>query len=350
MMKSLIHKTMTRFVICIVVLLVLSAPLFYVLTRNFYAEDIIEVVDAVKSGETVPSVDLEADVLQGILIQYVLIVSILGLAIILMVNLISRKMWAPFDETLSAIESFSLESGKMPRLPDSDVSEFARLNGSLEKMMSDSLRSYLIQKEFTENASHELQTPLAVFRSKLDMLLQQPEMTEQQAVIVQDMNQICGRLSRLSRNLLLLAKMDNRQFSMEDTDVTAVVEGIVPYVSSLSDSVSLKVVSNGAPVNVMANRTLLETLLNNLIVNAVRHSAAGGQIVVSVADTGVAVSNDSPAPALDASRMFDRFSHISSGRDGNGLGLAIAKAVCDYHGWAIAYSCIDHRHTFTVKF
>lgn len=82
--------------------------------------------------------------------------------------------------------------------------------------MHKSLDSYRVQKEFTENASHELQTPLAIFQSKLDLLLQQQELTESQAEIIQDLYQMTSRISRLNRNLLLLAKIDNAQFAKSE--------------------------------------------------------------------------------------------------------------------------------------
>lgn len=99
------------------------------------------------------------------------------------IQFLSRRLWKPFHKTLDAIEAFRLESGTCPQLGDRNIIELNRLNRALERMMHGSLRSYQAQKEFTENASHELQTPLAVFQSKLDILLQQPGITEGQAAI-----------------------------------------------------------------------------------------------------------------------------------------------------------------------
>ena len=163
--KSLMYESLTRFIICVAILLALATPLFYLLTKNFYAEDMIDIIEAVQQGKPVPAIDLEEDILHGIVIQFMLIVTILGVAIVLTMRLISKRLWLPFDKTLTAIEAFKLENGTIPALPNSGIKEFSRLNTVLNKLMADSLNSYRTQKEFTENASHELLTPLAVFQS-----------------------------------------------------------------------------------------------------------------------------------------------------------------------------------------
>lgn len=349
--KSLMYKSLTRFTVCVVLLFLLATPLFYWLTKSFYAEDMIEVIGAVRRGQPVPSLDLEKDILHGIMIQFALIVVVLGTAVILMMRFISGQLWQPFDKILEAIEGFRLENDVCPPLVESNTEEFARLNVTLQRMMTESLHSYRLQKEFTENASHELQTPLAVFQSKLDLLLQQPELTERQAAIIQDLYQMNSRLSRLNRNLLLLAKMDNNQFSRtESVDVVMVIEDLQPYFESLSGGLLLKQKFSVASLPVKANRSLLESMLNNLVVNAVRHNRAGGEITVSLAKNRLTVSNTSDDAALDENQIFNRFYRPSEKAKGNGLGLSIVKAVCNYHGWKISYDYCSGKHEFAVTF
>lgn len=349
--KSLMRKSLTRFIAFVAVLLLLATPLFYWLTKSFYAEDMIDIIEAVQCGEPIPALDLEADILHGILIQFVLITSVLGIAIVLMMRFMSWRLWRPFDQTLRAIESFKLETGAIPVLPASDVKEFTRLNAALDKLMADSLKSYRTQKEFTENASHELQTPLAVFQSKLDILLQLPDITERQADIIQDLYQMSNRLSCLNRNLLLLAKMENSQFSRtESVDVVAVLDELLPYLENLSEGLALRKDFRVESLPLRANRPLLESLINNLVVNAVRHNRPSGEIVVSVAADRLTVANTSDGVALDGSLIFNRFFRPSEKTAGNGLGLAIVKAVCDYHGWNVAYRYRGGMHEFEVTF
>ena len=349
--KSLMYKSLTQFIVCVAILLLLATPLFYWLTKSFYAEDIIDIIEAVQQGKPVPALDLEEDILHGIMIQFALIVTVLGVAIVLTMRFISGRLWQPFDKTLEAIEHFKLENGVCPQLAESDTKEFVRLNIALQRLMTDSLHSYRLQKEFTENASHELQTPLAVFQSKLDLLLQQPELTERQAAIIQDLYQMNSRLSRLNRNLLLLAKMENNQFSRtESVDVITVIKDLQPYLESLSGGLILKQNFSTASLPIKANRSLLESMVNNLVVNAVRHNKTSGEITVFLSDNRLMVSNTSDDAALDADQIFNRFYRPSEKTTGNGLVLSIVKAVCDYHGWKILYAYADGKHQFVVIF
>ena len=207
-MKSLLHKTMFQLAIYILVIMLLVTPLFYLLTKHYYAEDMIDIIEAAQQNLPLPELDLEEDIMQGVMIQFALISCVLGGAIILVTRFISKRLWEPYEKTLQQLEEFRLENGIIPPLAKSDIKEFTRLNLALNRLMENSLKSYQTQKEFTENASHELQTPLAVFQSKLDLLLQQPDLTEQQADIVQSLYEATNRLSRLNRNLLLLARID----------------------------------------------------------------------------------------------------------------------------------------------
>lgn len=348
---SLTRKYLVQFTVCIVVLLLLATPLFYWLTKSFYAEDMADIIEAVGQGRGIPPLDLERDIVQGVMIQFALIAAILGIAIVLVTRFLSRRLWRPFYKTLDAIESFRLESGTCPQLGESDIIELNRLNRALERMMRGSLRSYKAQKEFTENASHELQTPLAVFQSKLDILLQQPGITESQAAIIQDLYQMNGRLSRLSRNLLLLAKMDNSQYVLaEQVDVVGLLERLTPYLESLAGGLTIEKRFQRPSLKIKANRPLLESLVNNLVVNAVRHNRQGGKIVLSVSDGGLVVANTSDGGPLDGDHVFDRFYRASDSGNGYGLGLAIVKAVCDYHGWNVKYEYSGGLHQFKVAF
>ncbi len=349
--RSLIYKLMSQFVVCVAVLFMLAAPLFYWLTENYYAEDMADLREAVVQGRPLPACDLEEDVVEGIMIQYVVISITVSIAVLLMLRLMAKRLWAPFDRTLELIEQFRLEDDRRLELPRSDVREFARLNGALDRLMANSLASYHAQKEFTENASHELQTPLAIFQTKLDLLLQQPGLTREQADIIQDLYRMNSRLSRLSRNLLLLAKIDNGQFDRtERVQLRALLDELLPSLDCLSTNLDIQCRLGSEPVYVQANRALLESMINNLMVNAVRHNRPGGTITVSATTHALTVANTSDEPALDATHIFNRFYRPTQHELGNGLGLAIVKAVCDYHGWTIGYHYDHGIHSFVVHF
>ena len=360
--KNLMRKSLTQFIICTVILLVLAAPAFYWLTKEYYAEDMIGIIEAVQAKRPLPANDLEEDVFKGIMIQFALIAIVLGIALVVTLQIINKRLWRSFDKTLGIIEDFRLEDQQVPSFPETEIKEFARLNTAITRLMEGNIKSYRTQKEFTENASHELQTPLAVFQSKLDILLQQSDnITESQAAIIQDLYEMTGRLARLNRNLLLLAKMENNQFSRkEEVDVVEVIDQLLPFLESLAGNLTINTQyhipakgEKGKPVlPIEANRSLLESLLNNLVVNAVRHNKQNGEITITISSDSLIVSNTSSEKALDANLIFNRFYRPSEKTKGNGLGLAIVKAVCDYHGWSITYRFDEEAglHLFEVRF
>lgn len=350
-MRSLMNKSLTQFALCVAALFLLATPLFYWLTKSFYAEDVIDLVEAVEKGQPVPTLDLEQDIMAGVMIQFGLIAVVVGIAIVVMMQVISRRLWRPFDKTLKAIEEFRLEKGNIPMLEDGNIREFAQLNRSLTELMDNSLNSYRIQKEFTENASHELQTPLAIFQSKLELLMQQPDISEQQAEIIGELGQTVSRLSKLNRNLLLLAKMENKQFDMgENIDIVKLVKDLLPSLDAITDSDKIKLDLATDELMVRANRPLVESMVSNLVVNAVRHNAPNGNIIIYISPQKLAISNAAIGEALDNTQIFRRFYRPTSQTKGNGLGLAIVKSVADYHGWAVSYSFENNRHVFAVDF
>ena len=350
-MKSLVDKSMTRFVVCITILFALAAPAFYFLTKNYYAEDMADLIEAVQAGKGIPVTDLEEDIAKGIMLQYLLITALLCIGIMLTIRVMSRKLWQPFDKTLSLVESFSLEDMQVPVLPKSDVKEFERLNNALRELMKKDIDCYVAQKEFTENASHELQTPLAIFQTKLELLLQQPEQTKEQAEIIQDLFQMTSRLSHLNRSLLLLAKIDNKQFDTnERIQLDTFIDSRLPLLESISGQLRINRKYSQKTLYVKANHILLESLVNNLFVNAVRHNTPDGTITISIADNRLAVSNTSVETPLSPSLIFHRFYRPAQERSGNGLGLAIVKAICDYHGWKIEYQYKNCQHHFIISF
>jgi len=279
--------------------------------------------------------------------------------IILLINLsianiyISKRLWKPFYKTLEVIEQFRLESGKKPQFEKTDIKEFKRLNEQLSKLITENLSIYSQQKEFVENASHELQTPLAVFQSQLDTLLQQPNLTEKEMDILQSLYSTSSRMSRLNKNLLLLARIDNEQFEKRDSvDLVKVLYKQLNPLRELAESNGIKVSATiNSTLRIKANEILLESLISNLITNAIRHNTGeNGVIHISLDKNELSISNTGKKDSLVADRIFKRFSRISEEKKGNGLGLSIVKQICKFHNWEIEYQYKDEKHTFSVKF
>ncbi len=351
--KSLLSKTLTLFLSYTTGIFLLTAPLFYLLTKYFYAEDMIDVIQSVKSGHGLPLIDIESDIMEGMILQFILIFLVIGLSLFITVRFITPRLWRPFNDTLQNTERFNLAQSDVPHFTETNIREFSRLNRSLEKLMKKDKETFRIQKEFTENASHELQTPIAIIRSKLDLLLQE-NMNEKQMQLVSDLYQLTMRMGHLNRNLLLLAKIENAQYAAtEEVDIATLLTETLPLYGVLSSNTSVRVNDQRSPRHtaLKANSSLLECLLKNLIVNAIRHSPSGGEIGILLEDTHLTVSNLSAyGESLDAATLFLRFRPGDVKKKGNGLGLAIVKAVCDFHGWTVNYTFEDKQHKFSVFF
>jgi signal transduction histidine kinase len=254
---------------------------------------------------------------------------------------------------LNEIEHFNIRSNEIPLFRETLIQEFRQLNAALEKLVSNNLQAYKIQKEFTENASHEMQTPLAVFRSKLDILLQQPNLSEEQLLIIQSLYDVTSRLVRMNKNLLLLAKMDNLQFpDTEILNVPVIVAESLSFFTEQAEANAIRIKTDIAPEDciVQANKTLVESLINNLITNAIRHNLPEGIINVSLQNRRLAIENTGLAKELNKTALFHRFGRRSEVARGNGLGLAIVQQICTLYQWPIEYRYTDNLHQFTVIF
>ncbi|GHT14153.1 two-component sensor histidine kinase [Bacteroidia bacterium] len=291
-------------------------------------------------------------ILSGTLLQLAFFFFLL-LGFVFITHLIYKKLWKPFYQTLSDIERFNIRNNDVPAFTQSETQEFHQLNKAVENLISNNLQAYKTQKEFTENASHEMQTPLAVFQSKLDMLIQQPDLTEGQLSIIQSLYDTTSRLTRMNKNLLLLAKIDNLQFeNTQSLAIAGILNELLPFLLEQAEVNHIEIQTDiaGETDWVQANKTLLESLVNNLFVNAVKHNIPCGKIHILLDDKQLSISNTGNAAGLDENLLFRRFSRMNEKAKGNGLGLAIAKQICSLYGWDIRYAYENEEHRFTVTF
>ena len=262
---------------------------------------------------------------------------------------LSKSVWKPFRETLDQLKTFSLNNQTKIEFSKTDVSEFDELNQSLTKLIEHNVSVYKTQKEFTENASHELQTPLAILKNKLDILLQNQDLTEKQYQIAEEMNRALSRSSRINKNLLLLAKIENNQFENSEIHLDELLnqsmEILQEHFEQKNISVNTEISDN---VKVNGNIGLTEVLINNLIINAIRHTSINGSILIRLSQSEFEVSN-SGTGKLNGDLLFKRFSRFSKDNNGSGLGLAIVREICKSQNWTIDYRFENNNHIFSVK-
>lgn len=289
----------------------------------------------------------ETIVLIAIITIFFFVIIVVGL--LYLNRKLSSSIWKPFRGTLNQLKNFSLNSQKKIVFPSSDTMEFEELNQSLYKLIERNISVYKTQKEFTENASHELQTPLAIIKNKLDILMQDQDLTERQYQIAEEMNRALTRSSRINKNLLLLAKIDNSQF--DNSEVILFDQLLHQSIDILQEHFEQKNISLQKQISpgicVHGNSSLTEIMINNLIINAVRHTPPGGSISVQLTDSLFEVSN-SGLEKLNTNLLFKRFSKLSADNNGSGLGLSIIQEICKFHHWSVNYRFENSNHIFSI--
>lgn len=279
-----------------------------------------------------------------VLLLFVILFSVLVNRIIL------RKIWAPFYETIHKLKETKISKGDRLTLSETNIDEFQFLNNTLEQTINFAEQEYRILKEFTENASHEMQTPLAIVRSKLDLVIQQEGLSDTQADAIKSAYSGITRLDKLNRSLLLLAKIENRQF--QDTSMLNLknkVDEKLEQLKEIMQESSVKVTSKLKNAVISCNEMLLEILLNNLVSNAVRHNTKDGEINISLKSGVFRIANTGSTVSLNKERIFSRFYKDEQHSTQHGLGLAIIKQIAEQSGIQVSYDWEDSQHVFTLK-
>jgi signal transduction histidine kinase len=286
----------------------------------------------------------------------IIIISLTTIIAIFVVSLLInrwqlRRLWKPFYATLAGVEKFRLGEKLSPGFGNSSINEFNQLNNTINQFIHGAEKEYYILKEFTENASHELQTPLAIVRSTLDVMIQDEKLSESQSNALQSAYSAIQKMSRLNQSLLLLNKIENRQFSEIDSfDFKTLVEQKMTDCLELWQGRNLNVTSSLASTPVSMNEQLAEILLNNLFSNAARHTAEGSSIHIQLAGQVFEISNPAANGPLDPEKLFKRFSKGGQTTDQHGLGLSIVKQITEVSGKQIAYHYAGGRHIFSIHF
>jgi signal transduction histidine kinase len=278
--------------------------------------------------------------------------SILLTAGLLLLNRsLSKRLWKPFYKTLDQLKAYQLDKGESITVEKSHIIEFNDLNKTVSHLTERNRKVYLDQKEFIENASHELQTPIAIFQGKLDTLMQSPNLSQADAETIMELESTAQRMSRLNKNLLLLSKIDNEQFlSTEEVELSAIVKNQLNSLNMVAQMQDLKINAALEPLTLTTNKTLIEILITNLFHNAFRHSPKGEQIEIVLDGRKLSVSNKGKPLNMTFLRMTERFVKDSSDPNSTGLGLAIVKKICDTTGYKFDYSFRNDTHIFSIIF
>lgn len=285
-----------------------------------------------------------------------ILVATLVLLVIMLLVVMGVFAWVfvrhtrPLYRVLNHLDSYAI--GKRQALDnDTDVTEFQRLNESVTACLERIEEVYERERRFIGDASHELQTPLAICQNRVEMLMEEETLTESQMIELGKLQQTLSELIRLNKTLLFLSKIENNQYiERTEVNINTTLHLQLEVLSEVytSKGIDVRLYEKGQ-YTLMVNAELMTALVSNLLRNAYLHNKPQGTIDVYVTENALSIANTGDEPSLDTKRLFDRFYKATHGKKHfNGLGLSIAKAICEASHLAIHYSYEGDKHIFTV--
>lgn len=280
----------------------------------------------------------------------------LGITFLLLISLaivnklLLNRLWKPFHGTLAQLRKFNIADEHQIQEEKTSIDEFAELNKAAISLTSRVKKDYTDLKIFTDNASHEMMTPLAIINLKLDSLLQTGSFTHSQGELLEDIYSGVNRLSRLNQSLLLIAKIENNL--IQDASIVSLKDLILKKAQQFQELIQAENLVIGLELlekEVVISTYLADILLNNLIGNAIRHNIPNGNINIRLNNVSLTVSNTGKSEQLNSEKFFERFNK-DSGSEGMGLGLSISKQICNYYSYQLMYKYLNGIHSFTVMF
>ena len=294
----------------------------------------------------VESDDIVDGVIESLFKMYLILLG----SVLILAFVSSFYLLRPFRRTLQEIQQFSIQSPKDVKFEKSSVSEFGQLNTFLQSMLEKMKTDYRVLKEFNENASHELKTPIAIVRSKLDRLIQSERLRAEELTLIQESQNALNHLKRLGDALALISKLDNQEFvEQSEINISEVVQRKTNEISDISSVRNIRFKKEiQENVAIKMNDTLLDIMLNNLIGNALKHNVEGGYVHIKLSPNELIIGNSGIKLPFPDNEVFNRFK--KTGGDSLGLGLAIVKKICSYYGFEATYRNKDEHHEVSVSF
>lgn len=271
---------------------------------------------------------------------------------ILLINVwVFRRSMRPFYRLLDWLDNFRLGKKNVPLDNPTHTTEFQKLNEAVVRYAAHSEEVFEQQKQFIGNASHELQTPLAICQNRLEMLMEDETLSEQQMEEILKTYQTLEYVGKLNKSLLLLSKIDNSQF-VETTEVcfNEVLHRYLKDYQEVYDYREIQLtLEEKERFQVQMNETLAVVLMTNLLKNAFVHTVDKGSITIEIAANSIRFRNTGSGEALDEKRIFERFYQGSKKKEGStGLGLAIVEAICRQSQLHISYRFLENMHQFEI--
>ena len=294
----------------------------------------------------------EDDFLINLAISLAVLYAVIVLSIFIINHFVFTRAWKPFHQILDNLNKYRFGESKRLDNVHTEVKEFNLLHNHLDEMIERNESAFRQQKQFLENASHELQTPLAVSIQKLELLLEDTNLNEMQVVKIAEAKNSLHRMVNLNKSLLMLSRIGNRQFSdIEKVNFNSLTKRLIEDFNDIAlfKNISIQFIEKGTFKHPF-NPNLAQVLLTNLLNNAIKYNIADGQIQVEATDHSFSIANTSTSGALNPDYIFERFYKGTQDNQSNGLGLSIVQAILkNYPEFALQYQYQNNLHTFLLK-
>ena len=282
---------------------------------------------------------------------------LMALYVVLLLGITAVNLWTvshsmkPLKNLLDWFDAYKLGQKGKPLDVKTGITEFKKLNEAVKRSVERNERQYEQQKLFIANASHEMQTPLAVCTNRLEMLLDDDNLSESQMEEIIKTLRTLKSLSATNRSLLLLCKIDNGQFhNRVKINLNGIIVRTLPDLETVYGRKRITVSRHFSEDTVAEmDESLANVLLSNLLKNAFVHNTDGGSIKIFTDGGSLTVANTGASSPLDESKIFERFYHSADKKSSTGLGLALVKAICNLYGFGLEYRFENNMHTFNIN-
>lgn len=294
----------------------------------------------------------ESDLIKNLFYSVLILFVLLVVSIVLINKVVIERLWSPLYYFLDQLTKFRLGKSDDKPSMDTNIVEFKDLQLAVTTLIRHNEEIYEQQKQFIGNASHELQTPLAIMINKLEMMVETEGLQSEQANAIAEVLNTAERLVRLNKSLLLLTKIENRQFlNNEDLSLNTLVTNIVEELEDMATFKNITIqVQQQLELNLSLDSSLANIMVSNLIRNALFHNIEGGEVDIAITENALLVANTGAEGPLDAEQVFSRFYKSDASSKGTGLGLAIVQAICHLYGFEVSYYYDQSKHIFKLNF
>lgn len=297
-----------------------------------------------------PSID-RFDLIESIIYWIIFLYALLFITVVLVNMIVFYRSLRPLYVLLKWLDGYEIGKENIPLDNSTEIIEFKKLNDAVIKntRLHESYND--MQKQFIGNASHEMQTPVAICINRVELMMNDENMDEKHMRQLSEIHSSLVHLSKLNKSLLIMSRIDNGQYSdIKTLGLSVYVDKYIENLSEVYSYMKIKVeYKKYCDFIIDMNDTLAEMLVTNLLKNAFVHNFEGGHIKVVVNKDNLVVSNSGESKALDSNIIFSRFYQGNKKEGSTGLGLAIVKQICDVSSLEISYLFVDTMHTFIVK-